>query len=104
MDQTVKLWDVNTGECLKTLQQPTQAVLSVTFSPEGHTLISSGEDETLKIWNILTGECIRSLRSKRLYEGMKIAGVTGLTEATLTTLKTLGAIETELHISKNERV
>ncbi|WP_375511629.1 NB-ARC domain-containing protein [uncultured Nostoc sp.] len=103
-DQTVKLWDVKTGECLKTLQQPTQAVLSVTFSPEGHTLISSGEDETLKIWNILTGVCIRSLRSKRLYEGMKIAGVTGLTEATLTTLKTLGAIETELHISKNERV
>ncbi|MBD0263474.1 MAG: hypothetical protein ICV78_12345 [Tolypothrix sp. Co-bin9] len=101
MDQTVKLWDVKTGECLKTLQQPTQAVLSVTFSPEGHTLISSGEDETLKIWNILTGECIRSLKSKRLYEGMKIAGVTGLTEATLTTLKTLGAIESELHISNN---
>ncbi|MCC5631922.1 AAA family ATPase [Nostoc sphaeroides CHAB 2801] len=103
MDQTVKLWDVKTGECLKTLQQPTQAVLSVTFSPEGHTLITSGEDETLKIWNILTGECIRSFRSKRLYEGMKIAGVTGLTEATLSTLKTLGAIETELHISKNGR-
>ncbi|WP_017745684.1 hypothetical protein [Scytonema hofmannii] len=47
---------------------------------------------------------MRILRSKRLYEGMNIANVTGLTEATITTLKTLGAIECELETSKNGRV
>lgn len=94
LDQTVKIWDIETGECLKTLQQTNQAVSLVTFSAEGHILISSGEDETLKIWLVSTGECIKSLKTKRLYEGMNIAGVIGVNEATLTTLKTLGAIET----------
>ncbi|MBR8836921.1 MAG: AAA family ATPase [Stigonema ocellatum SAG 48.90 = DSM 106950] len=101
MDQTVKLWDVSDGKCLKTLRGHSQRVLSVTFNPSGQTLISSSEDETLRIWDISTGESIKMLRSKRLYEGMKIANVTGLTEATITTLKTLGAIECELDTTKN---
>jgi WD40 repeat protein len=41
----------------------------------------SGEDETIKLWDIKTGDCIRTLRAPRPYEGMKITGVTGLTEA-----------------------
>jgi WD40 repeat protein len=98
MDQTIKLWDVKTGQCLKTLHGHTQGVLSVTFSPSGQTLISSSEDETVRIWDVSTGECLKVLRSKRLYEGMNIANVTGLTEAMITTLKTLGAIESEIKI------
>ncbi|MBW4588170.1 MAG: hypothetical protein KME33_23660 [Aetokthonos hydrillicola CCALA 1050] len=100
MDQTVKLWDVSVGKCLKTLQGHSQTVLSVTFNPSGETLISSSEDETLRIWDVSTGEHIKMLRSKRLYEGMNITKVTGLTEATITTLKTLGAIESELNMSQ----
>jgi WD40 repeat protein len=103
MDQTVKLWDVRTGQSVKTLQGHTQGVLSVIFGRDGQTLISSSEDKTLRIWDVSTGECIRILRSKRLYEGMNIANVTGLTEATINTLKTLGAIECELETSKNGR-
>ncbi|NEO29710.1 MAG: NACHT domain-containing protein [Symploca sp. SIO3C6] len=93
MDQTIKLWDVNTGQCLKTLHEHSLGVLSVAFSPEKQTLISSGEDETIRIWNISTGQCIGSLKSKRPCEGMKVSGISGLTEATITTLKTLGAVE-----------
>ncbi len=96
MDQTVKLWDVKTGQFLKTLRGHSRGVLSVTFSPSEYKLISSSEDETLRIWQISTGECMRILRDQRLYEGMKIAGATGLTEATISTLKTLGAIESAL--------
>ncbi|NEO99716.1 MAG: NACHT domain-containing protein [Symploca sp. SIO2E9] len=95
-DQTVKLWDVSTGQCLKTLHEHSQGVLSVTFSPKGNTLISSGEDETIRIWDVLTGKCIRSLRSKRPCEGMNITSVSGLTEATIATLKNLGAVESKI--------
>jgi hypothetical protein len=35
------------------------------------------------------------LRPDRLYEGMNITGVTGLTEAQKATLKQLGAIEAD---------
>lgn len=96
MDQTVKLWDIKTGQFLKTLRGHNRGVLSVTFSPSEYTLISSSEDETLRIWQISTGLCVKILRDKRLYEGMKIASATGLTDATVTTLKTLGAIESAL--------
>ncbi|MUG96962.1 hypothetical protein F7734_33345 [Scytonema sp. UIC 10036] len=96
MDQTIKLWDVKIGQFIKTLRGHTRGVLSVTFSPSEYKLMSSSEDETLRIWQTSTGECRKILRDKKLYEGMKIAGATGLTEATISTLKSLGAIESAL--------
>ncbi|MBW4595641.1 MAG: hypothetical protein KME46_22720 [Brasilonema angustatum HA4187-MV1] len=101
-DKTVKLWDVSDGKCLKTLQEHSKGVLSVTFSSKDHTFISGSEDETIRIWDVSTGECIRSLRSKKPYEGMKLTGVIGLTEATIATLNTLGAIEYKLDAGNNK--
>jgi WD40 repeat protein len=57
------------------------------------TLVSSSKDETIRLWDVETGECLKVLRSDRPYEGMNIAGVTGLTEAQKVTLKALGAVD-----------
>ncbi|MBD1808491.1 NACHT domain-containing protein [Microcoleus sp. FACHB-SPT15] len=92
-DSTVGLWEVSTGQRLKTLQGHTDKVWSVAFSSEGQTLVSGSQDETLKIWNIKTGECLKTLKVDRPYEGMNITGVTGLTQAQVAMLKTLGAVE-----------
>lgn len=97
-DQTVKLWSVNTGECLKTLQGHTNLVSSVIFGPDSKTLVSSSLDETIKFWDITTGNCLRTLRAVRPYEQMDITGVVGLTEATIATLKALGAVEDEANL------
>ncbi len=91
-DYTVKLWDVNTGECKRTLHGHSAWVWSITFSPDNQTLASSGADETIRLWEITTGECLKTLKAKKFYEGMNIRGVTGLTAATIATLKGLGAI------------
>lgn len=95
LDRTVKLWDCNSGECIETYTGHTNEVRSIAFSPDGETLVSGSQDQTVRCWDVNTGECIKILRATRLYEGMKIAGVTGLTAAQKATLKTLGASESQ---------
>ncbi|BAZ47630.1 WD-40 repeat-containing protein [Nostoc sp. NIES-4103] len=93
VDQTLRLWDVESGQCIKILHGHTHWIRSVAFSPDSRTIVSGSEDETVKLWDVLTGECLKTFRNERPYEGMNITGVTGLTQATIASLKVLGAIE-----------
>jgi WD40 repeat protein len=93
VDRTIRLWDLTSGQCLKVLTGHTAEVWSIAFHPDGKTLFSASQDETIKVWDLETGDCLRSLRDRRPYEGMKIRGVTGLTEAQKESLKALGAVD-----------
>ncbi|GET39635.1 NB-ARC domain-containing protein [Microseira wollei] len=93
VDQTIRLWDVSEGRCIKVLEGHNSAVWSVAFTPDGKTLVSSSNDETIKFWDVETGVCLDTLRPERIYEDTNITGVTGLTPAQKLTLKELGAIE-----------
>ncbi|BAZ17189.1 WD-repeat protein [Calothrix sp. NIES-4071] len=94
-DQTVRIWDVNTGECLKILTGHTNRVWSVKFSPDGAILASASHDETIKLWDIKNYECRKTLQAPRPYERMNISNVKGLTDAQKASLKILGAVEVE---------
>jgi WD40 repeat protein len=60
-DQTIKLWDVQTGQCLKVLEGHTGWVWSISFSPDGQTLASGSLDYTVRLWDVSTGQCSREL-------------------------------------------
>ena len=92
-DQTIRLWDVGTGECLKILFGHSSPVYSVAFNSNGTTVISGSHGGIIKLWNTQTEECLLTLRSDRLYERMNITGVRGLTVAQKAMLLELGAIE-----------
>ncbi len=60
-DKTVKLWNVETGQQLKSLEGHTSFVNSVAFSPDGKTLASGSNDNSIKLWNVETGDPITSV-------------------------------------------
>ncbi|KAF3204897.1 hypothetical protein TWF106_001392 [Orbilia oligospora] len=59
LDTTVKLWDVATGRCIKTLFGHTQGIWGL--SADSLRAITGAEDGMLKIWDIRTGKCERTV-------------------------------------------
>ncbi|KZT37864.1 hypothetical protein SISSUDRAFT_1129241 [Sistotremastrum suecicum HHB10207 ss-3] len=55
-DNTVRIWDVATGQQEQLLEGHSQQVLSVAYSPNGRYIISGSYDNTLKIWDAATGQ------------------------------------------------
>jgi WD40 repeat protein len=51
-DNTIKLWNLKTGEFNNTLSGHSSSVYSVAFSPDGQTLVSGSYDKTIKLWNL----------------------------------------------------
>ncbi|MDX2097631.1 MAG: NB-ARC domain-containing protein [Leptolyngbyaceae cyanobacterium bins.59] len=93
-DRSIRIWDTKTWKCLKVLEGHTSVVPAIVFQPtDGKQviLVSASQDETIRIWDGETGVCLQVFRPERIYEGMKIAQVNGLTEAQKAALQLLGA-------------
>jgi dynein assembly factor with WDR repeat domains 1 len=61
MDNTCKLWDVETGAALHTLIAHTAEIVSLHFNQSGSTIITGSFDNTVRAWDTRTGRCIRTL-------------------------------------------
>lgn len=64
-DQTVRLWDANSGKGLRTLRGHTGRVYSVAFNSRGDILASAGGDQTIRLWEINTGQSLGVLRGHK---------------------------------------
>lgn len=52
-DSTIKLWDINTGQCLSTIIDHFADIYSITSHPERpFTYISTSRDTTIRIWEL----------------------------------------------------
>jgi WD40 repeat protein len=57
----LKVWDLETGECLRTLQEHRGMVTAVALHSDGRRAVSGNKDGTVKVWDLETGECLRTL-------------------------------------------
>jgi tricorn protease-like protein len=60
-DNTIKIWDLGTGQCLRTLTGHTDIVWSVALTPDGTKIVSGSDDKTIKVWDLKTGALLRTL-------------------------------------------
>jgi WD40 repeat protein/serine/threonine protein kinase len=88
-DQTIKVWDTESGVEVMTLHGHKSMVTSVAFSPDGRRIVSGSRDNTLKIWDAESGSEVMTLRGHREHvnsvayspDGRRIAS--GSTDKTL---------------------
>jgi WD40 repeat protein len=55
-NNTVKIWDAESGANVRMLKGHSDSVTSVAFSADG--LVSGSDDHTVKIWDVKSGACI----------------------------------------------
>ena len=72
-DKTARLWDMATGECVRTFTGHKSYINAVAFSPDGTLLATGGgepsigggerltNDDTARLWNVATGKRVRTL-------------------------------------------
>ncbi|MBW4467264.1 MAG: NACHT domain-containing protein [Pegethrix bostrychoides GSE-TBD4-15B] len=60
-DQTIRLWNAETGDCLNILEGHQGWVQSIAFSPDGKLLVSGSTDQTIRLWDVQTGSLLKTL-------------------------------------------
>ena len=60
-DNTLRIWDLESGESLRTLEGHTDSVNAVAVTSDGRRAVSASWDNTLRIWDLESGESLRTL-------------------------------------------
>lgn len=57
----VRVWNAQTGDCLRTFSGHNNTVNSVACSADGRLIVSGSDDGTVKVWNCQTGSHLQTL-------------------------------------------
>jgi|GEM_PF-235701 len=66
-DNTMRLWDIQTGEEIRRFEGHISGVWSVAFSPDGRTAFSGSDDRSVIQWDLVTGEVLRRYEGKQTF-------------------------------------
>jgi len=57
-DQKIRLGNASTRKPMQQLEGHTSGVHTVTFTPDGKTLVSGGRDKMVRLWDVPTGQAV----------------------------------------------
>jgi WD40 repeat protein len=60
-DGTLRLWELHSGACARTLRGHTDSVRAVALTGDGRA-VSAAADKTLRVWDLHSGACTATLR------------------------------------------
>jgi small GTP-binding protein len=69
-DKTVRLWDLETGRCLRVLTGHTEEVWSVEWSTDQRRALTGASDHTVRVWDVQTGRCLQVFEGHTKYINM----------------------------------
>jgi hypothetical protein len=61
-DTTVRVWEVESGRCLRVLEGHTAGVNCVALSGDGGLALSGADDTTVRVWEVESGRCLTILK------------------------------------------
>lgn len=64
LDNTIKLWDVKTGKCIRTHFGHVEGVWDI--AADNFRIISGSHDGCIKVWDLQSGQCIHTFHGKKL--------------------------------------
>ena len=80
LDKTIKIWNLENGNCKKVLSGHTERIEAVKFHQESNRLLSTSYSNEIKLWNLDEFKCIQTFTSNKYRpiftfsnDGLKIA-------------------------------
>jgi WD40 repeat protein len=61
-DGMLKVWDLDSGRVLTTVDGHTHEVRACAVAPDGRRLVSASADRTLKVWDLASLQCLLTHR------------------------------------------
>ena len=117
-DKTVKIWDLESGECWATLEGHTDNVNSVAITADGKRILSGSWDNTIRIWDVAERKAIASWEASGYFvlsvfamldgkcaisSGTKLKILDIAAQHCLTTLNDHLKVVTSVAVSKDEK-
>ncbi|THH27427.1 hypothetical protein EUX98_g6761 [Antrodiella citrinella] len=62
-DKTIKIWDTQSGQMLRSLTGHDNWVRAIVFHPTGKFLLSASDDYTIRVWELATGRCVKTVQA-----------------------------------------
>ena len=60
-DKTLRVWDLESGQSIRTLEGHSSRVTGVAITPDGRRAVSASDDKTLRVWDLESGQSLRTL-------------------------------------------